>query len=105
MSAPMELQPQAPAEGLGFEGMVPPAMIDRFVRALTDPYRREPQQSIQERMLAEFRNAIVHGVRRAWFAAGGFPGHPPVLAVENAALRCAVKALEQANARLAAWVR
>ncbi len=46
---PKELQPLiATFEGLDFVDMVPPAMVERFVKALCDPYRREPQQSIQE---------------------------------------------------------
>jgi hypothetical protein len=71
-------------------------MVERFVKALCDPYRREPQQSIQERMLADFRNIITQGVARA-ILEGRLSGDPPecAWAIENAARRCAVKVLEQ----------
>ena len=71
-------------------------MIERFVTALCDPYRREPQQSIQERMLADFRNIITQSVAKA-ILDGRLSGDPPecVWAMENAARRCTVKVFEQ----------
>ena len=94
---PKESQPLiATFEGLDFVDMVPPAMVERFVKALCDPYRREPQQSIQERMLVDFRNIITQGVARA-ILEGRLSGDPPecAWAIENAARRCAVKVFEQ----------
>src|SRR5260370_24275819 len=94
---PKELQPLiATFEGLDFVDMVPPAMVERFVKALCDPYRREPQHSIQVHMLADFRNIITQGVARA-IREGRLSGDPPecAVAIENPARRCAVKVLDQ----------
>ena len=94
---PKKLKPLiATFEGLDFVDMVPPAMVERSVKALCDPYRREPKQSIQEHMLADFRNIITQSVAKA-ILEGWLSGDPPecAWAIENAARRCAVKVFEQ----------
>src|SRR5260370_5742000 len=85
-----------PSGGLDSAAMGPPGMVERFVKALCDPYRREPQQSIQVHMLADFRNIITQGVARA-IREGRLSGDPPecAWAIENAARRGAVKVFDQ----------
>lgn len=51
--ATIEAQAQ-PYEGKDPIDLLPPAMAERFIKAIVDPYRREPAEHSVARMQAEF---------------------------------------------------